>query len=153
MNEPQNDIDFERGVEKRLDKLTKRRHRIRVGITICGFVAALSIMPLGAFVIAKSNEGAAKPAYWCIERLKEKDLFEENGIKQYACTVTEASYHNLDLSFEPESFKDAFFIEIVYDAKFEKWLCFIDYENTVWVYIKKEQVKSVQCYLLERKDI
>lgn len=143
------DVDLDIGVQK----LIKRRHRIKVGITIGGFVVALSIMPLGAFFITKSNEGAAKPAYWCIERIKEKDLFEENGIKQYACTVTESSYHNLDLSFEPESFKDAFFIEIVYDTKFEKWLCFIDYENTVWVYIKKEQVKSVECYLLERKDI
>lgn len=122
---------------------------IIIGACITAFVATLSI---GVWGICERNKDAKTSANWCVELIKEKDLFKENKIEQYAYAVQETKYVNLDPKFFPDSFKDVFYIDMTYVYTHEKWLCFIDYDNTIWRFLKKEQVKHITCYLLERID-
>lgn len=122
-------------------------------IVVCACISFIASAALTAgILIAKRNEGAKTPAEWCVERIKEKCLFEENGVTDYVYKTREA-YCVAEHSY----FDKYYFIEIVYEdvhgSWYEKWFGAIAYEKTIWKYLKKEQVVAIECTRIARKSV
>lgn len=87
---------------------------------------------------------AKTPVEWCVERIKEKSLFKENGVTKYAYTANEAKYDG----------KRTYFVSIIYEAFtedwYETWCCLIDYRNPFFDTVRECDVISVDCTRIAR---
>lgn len=118
-------------------------------------IIVLLLSILGGIIgfITYSSQGAKAPVLWCVQRITEEDLFEENNIKTYAFSYQDVTYVNQDTEFEPEPFKNIYLINMIYNAMEEEWLCIIDYQKTLFSFVKEKNINDIRCFLLERKEI
>lgn len=122
-------------------------------IIISSIIGTLAVgLSVGAWAIAERNKDAKSPLGWCVERIKEKDLFEENGISGYAFEGHEAKAIG-----ESPAYDKYYFVNIVYqdDASswHEEWICGITHERTVWSFLKAEQITAIGCEMLSRDEL
>ncbi len=122
-------------------------------IIIAAVASALGVLCGGVALIVKRNEGTLTPLDWCVERIKEKDMFEENQCYGFAYAAEEFMNEYQNAS----DWDKTYFVDIVYsDCNgdwYEKWACGISYESTIWRTLKKEQIIEIGCDRLVRYEI
>lgn len=126
----------------------KYKKPILIAATVIG---AFGILFGGVALVIKRNEGAKTPMGWCVERIKEKNMFDENHVTGFA-------YSGNKIRNEyPNDWNETYFVEVVYsDCNgdwYEKWVCGISYERTIWQYLKEDQIIEIGCDRLTREEI
>lgn len=121
-------------------------------------ILCLIFIPLLIGAIAGSIVGvtynlrdAKTPLGWCIEEIKERNLFEENDIHEYAYTYKEVVV-KADTDFDKSYIVDFIFGDD-YGDYLETWFCGVNYKNGLFKYIKKNQIIDIECDRIKREDL
>lgn len=123
--------------------------RIILGLV---FASLLIGATAGAYIgCAYSLRDAKTPLGWCIEEIKERNLFEENDIHEYAYTYKEVVV-KADTSFDKSYLVDFIFGDD-YGEYLETWFCGVNYKNSLFKYIKKNQIIDIECDRIKREDL
>ena len=124
-------------------------------INLIVFAFLVLIVSFFSFVSNRLN-GARTPLGWCLEQIKKEDgiyLREE----AYAYSYEDMHYVNEDLNYVPPRYKDAFHITFVYSYEtetfHEEWMCFLDYDNWFWHFIREDEIYYIECELLTRTEL
>lgn len=107
----------------------------------------LAVLPL----VAACGEERHTPIEWCIERIKEKDLFVENKGQGLSYSYSEAVK-----SFEIE-FDKVYFVDLIYSNPYgewaESWVCGISFKAGALSSLAKSDVTALECTCLTRFSI
>jgi hypothetical protein len=110
-------------------------------------ISALGFLCGGTALIIKRNENALTPMNWCVEHIKEKNKFDENNITGFAYTGEEVRNEYLN------DWDKTYFVEIVYDDWYEKWICGIAYKKTIWRLLTEDQIIKIECERLIKEEL
>ena len=112
--------------------------------TTTAFAAlALAILSLAGC----SSERRMTPIRWCVEEIKRKDLYEENGGRglTYAFTQAEAPIEDYDRTF---------FVDVAYGDQYgewyEDWICSISSKKGALTSLAESDVTAISCARLKR---